>query len=85
MLRPAQLRLTGPPHDPMHAYASSMALFAFFHAWHLIIAVVTAGLVVARLYPGGSRVQVRDASRWLLAVVHGVAGVVTIVLIAALS
>jgi hypothetical protein len=29
-----------------------MALFAFFHSWHLIIAVVTAGLVVARLYQG---------------------------------
>ena len=31
---------------PLHAYASSISLFIFYHAWHLIIGVIVATLVL---------------------------------------
>ena len=37
---------------PMYAYGSSMALFVFFHAWHLIIALVIGAMVLGRMYRG---------------------------------
>jgi cytochrome c oxidase subunit I len=71
---------------PMHAYASSMALFAFFHAWHLIIAVVIAGLVLARVYRGraaGDEYVMQAVGYWLW--YTAVLAVVMLVLITWLS
>jgi len=39
-------------HAPLHAYASSMALFVFYHSIHLLVALVIGALVLGRLRSG---------------------------------
>ena len=53
---------------PLHAYASSMALFTLFHAWHLVVGSLIGLIVLGRLYKGriGGREYVIDvAGYWL--------------------
>jgi len=38
--------------SPLHAYASSIGLFLFYHAWHLIIGLVVMTLVLVRTMRG---------------------------------
>jgi len=71
---------------PMSAYASSMALFVFFHAWHLIIALVIGALVLGRLYRGklaGREYTIECVGYWLW--YTAALAVVMIVLTTALS
>jgi len=71
---------------PMSAYASSMALFVFFHAWHLIIALVIGALVLGRLYRGklgGREYTIECVGYWLW--YTAALAVVMTVLIGALS
>jgi cytochrome c oxidase subunit I len=53
---------------PVSAYGSSMELFVFFHAWHLIIALVIGALVLGRLYRGrlaGREYTIECVGYWL--------------------
>jgi cytochrome c oxidase subunit I len=53
---------------PVYAYGSSMELFVFFHAWHLIIALIIGALVLGRLYRGrlaGREYAVECVGYWL--------------------
>src|SRR5581483_2817065 len=34
--------------SPLHAYASGVGLFTFYHAWHLIIGLAVASIVLVR-------------------------------------
>ena len=71
---------------PVNAYASSMELFVFFHAWHLIIALVIGALVLGRLYRGrlaGREYTIECVGYWLW--YTAVLAVVMMVLTLALS
>jgi len=71
---------------PMYAYGSSMALFVFFHAWHLIIALIIGTLVLGRLYRGrlaGREYTIECVGYWLW--YTAVLAVVMTVLVTALS
>jgi len=71
---------------PMHAYASSIALFTFFHAWHLVIGLVITGLVLARVYrrrASGYEYTMQAAGYWLW--YTAILAVVMLVLVTALS
>jgi cytochrome c oxidase subunit I len=71
---------------PMHAYASSIALFVFFHAWHLIIGLVIGAMVLGRLFRGrltGREYAVEITGYWLW--YTAVLAVVMLVLVTTLS
>ncbi len=38
--------------SPLHAYASGIGLFTFYHAWHLIIGLAISSIVLLRLLSG---------------------------------
>jgi len=66
---------------PLHAYASAIALFTLFHAWHLVAGLVLGALVLGRLYKRRIRgqeyvIQVAGWWLWYAAIVS----VVTLVL-----
>jgi len=64
---------------PLHAYASSMSLFIFFHAWHLIVGLVITSLVL------GTALRHRLAGREYVAQIVGwwlwYAAIVSVVLL----
>ncbi len=71
---------------PVNAYGSSMELFVFFHAWHLIIALIIGALVLGRQYRGrlaGREYTIECVGYWLW--YTAVLAVVTTVLTLALS
>ena len=49
---------------PINAYGSSMELFVFFHAWHLVIALMIGALVLGRLYGGKRAGASTRSSAW---------------------
>jgi len=68
---------------PLHAYASSMALFTLFHAWHLLVGCVLGALVLGRLYKGriGGReyvIEVVGYWLWYAAVISVIVMVLTL-------
>lgn len=50
---------------PVNAYGSSMELFVFFHAWHLIIALIIGALVLGRQYRAGWPGASTRSSAWV--------------------
>jgi cytochrome c oxidase subunit I len=68
---------------PLHAYASSIALFVLFHAWHLVAGLVIGAIVLGRLYKGriGGReyvIQVVGYWLWYAALISVVLMVLTL-------
>jgi cytochrome b561 len=54
--------------SPLHAYASSIGLFVFYHAWHLIIGLVVMTLVLVRTMRGritNREYMIEIVGRWL--------------------
>ena len=72
--------------DPLHAYASSISLFVFFHAWHLIVALVITTLVLATTLRGklAGREYVAQIVGWWLWYA-AIVSVVSVVVTAAIS
>jgi hypothetical protein len=54
--------------DPLHAYASFVGLFIFFHAWHLIVGLVITALVLGTALRGklAGREYVAQITGWWL-------------------
>jgi len=72
--------LTAP--TPLHAYASFMSLFIFFHAWHMIVGLVITTLVLGTVLRGKLRgrehvAQIVGWWLWYAAVVSVVLVVIT--------
>jgi cytochrome c oxidase subunit I len=71
---------------PLHAYASSISLFIFFHAWHLIAGLVIASLVLGTVFKGkiaGREHVVQVVGWWLW--YAAIVSVVLVVITAAIS
>lgn len=58
--------------SPMHAYASSMTVFIFYHGYHMIVGLVIATLVLGTLYRG--RLAGREYTAELVGLPPGGAG-----------
>jgi cytochrome c oxidase subunit I len=75
-------RLTAPL--PLHAYASAIALFILFHAWHLVAGSVLGAIVLGRMLKGriGGREYVIQVAGWWLWYAAVMAVVITVVTLA---
>jgi len=72
-------------HAPLHAYASSVALFVVYHSIHLLVALVVGALLIGRLRSGrlAGRSDVLDAAGyWFWWVAISAVGMTLVLLVA---